>query len=102
MTVKEMKKVLEKFDDDYEIEVNCGGEYIFGIDEDSVKWDDQHKVVEIVYDTYWGKMPVPNFEFKHLEESDFHSVYEYKGVMNIVVFWEESGYRYLIMMQKLL
>ena len=52
MTVKEMKKVLEKFDDDYEIEVNCGREYIFGIDEDSVKWDDQHKVVEIVYDTY--------------------------------------------------
>mgnify|MGYP000444909312 CR=1 FL=1 len=29
--------------------------------------------------------------------SDYiHSVYEYKGVMNIVVFWEESGYRYLI------
>ena len=52
MTIKELKKVLEKFDDDYEIEVNCGGEYIFGIDEDSVKWDDQHKVVEIVYDTY--------------------------------------------------
>ena len=41
-------------------------------------------------------MPEPNLEFKHLEESDFHSVYEYKGVMNIVVFWEESGYRYLI------
>ena len=52
MTVKELKKVLEKFDDDYEIEVNCGGEYIFSFEEDDVKWDDQCKSVEIVYDTY--------------------------------------------------
>ena len=41
-------------------------------------------------------MPEPNFEFRHLEESDYHSVYEYKGDMKIVVFWDESGYRYLI------
>ena len=53
MTVKEMKEVLERLDDNYEIEVNVGGEYVFSFTEDQVKWDDQYQVVEIVYDTYW-------------------------------------------------
>ena len=49
-------------------------------------------------------MPEPKFEFRHLEESDYHSVYEYKRVflnadkendytMNIVIFWEEDGHQ---------
>ena len=53
MTVKEMKEVLERLDDNYEIEVNVGGEYVFSFTEDQVKWDDQYQVVEIVYDLYW-------------------------------------------------
>ena len=52
MTVKEMKEVLDRLDDNYEIEVNVGGEYVFSFTEDQVKWDDQYQVVEIVYDTY--------------------------------------------------
>ena len=52
MTVKEMKEVLERLDDNYEIEVNVGGEYVFNFTEDQVKWDDQQQVVEIVYDLY--------------------------------------------------
>lgn len=36
MTVKEMKKILEKLPDEYEIEVNVGGEYVFGFEEDDV------------------------------------------------------------------
>ena len=52
MTVKELKKVLERLDDDYEIEVSVGDEYCFSFTEDQVKWDDQYQVVEIVYDLY--------------------------------------------------
>jgi len=52
MTVKEMKEVLERLDDNYEIEVVVGAEYCFSFTEDQVKWDDQQQVVEIVYDLY--------------------------------------------------
>jgi len=52
MTVKEMKKVLERLDDNYEIIVNVGGEYQFSFEDDDVKWDDQDEIVEIVYDLY--------------------------------------------------
>ena len=52
MTVKELKKVLERLDNSYEIEVNVGGEYVFTFTEDQVKRDDQYQVVEIVYDIY--------------------------------------------------
>ena len=52
MTVREMKKVLERLNDDYEIEVSVGDEYCFSFTEDQVKRDDQYQVVEIVYDIY--------------------------------------------------
>ena len=52
MTVREMKKVLERLNDDYEIVVSVGSEYQFSFEDDDVKWDDQDEIVEIVYDLY--------------------------------------------------
>ena len=52
MTVKEMKKVLERLDDSYEIVVSIGSEYQFSFEDDDVKLDDQDEIVEIVYEPY--------------------------------------------------
>ena len=52
MTVREMKKVLERLDDDYEIVVSIGSEYQFSFEDDDVKLDDQDEIVEIVYEPY--------------------------------------------------
>ena len=52
MTVREMKKGLERLDDDYEIVVCIGSEYLFSFEDDDVKLDDQDEIVEIVYEPY--------------------------------------------------
>ena len=52
MTAREMKKVLERLDDSYEIVVSIGSEYQFSFEDDDVKWDDQDEIVEIVYEPY--------------------------------------------------